>query len=785
MAKPGDKSGFEDTVSLGDASPPSPGEQGPVSVAPLSLGSVFAGRYRVERVVGEGGMGAVYAVRDQQLDELVALKLMTLPSQEAAVRFVDEVRLARRVTHPNVARTHDLGEHDNRLFLTMELVAGEALDELLEREQLLSALRVAALGVQLAQGLKAAHEAGVIHRDLKPANVIVTAEGRAVITDFGIARTAAREGSKHTVGLVGTPAYMSPEQVAGGELDARSDLYALGLILYEALTGRFPFEADDAVSMAMARLRELPVHPAKLGISAGPLADLVMWLLAREPGSRPASAEVVVAALEAIRTGGESNSVATGKLSLFAPMMPNEQTVAVLPFRYRGAAEHDYLGEGLAEELIDTLSRTKGVKLLALGATARFGAERDPIEVGKVLNAQVVVDGTVQLASNRVRIAVRLLDAAEGVQTWSDRFDAAFDDVFALQESLGRRLAEALRLELSASGQGHVPREAVELLMRSRRELRRAVMSAGEEILGWLDRALELAPGFGPALATHAMVAVRAWWAEAAEAGASMGERALASVERAEREAPDLAETHLATAMYAVQLGRFAVAAAALRRALEIAPTLAEAHQYLATLQGEAGRPREGAERFRLSLQLDPQLNVARLGLGRILVMDRKFDEVEGLHAEVAARTSESGTPLVGSRLRAAMERGDEPEVRRLVGLMSTTGEMMGAMIGRIFSVAVGGIDVAEANELIAQADRSILNRRFSTLLSQMYVECFCFAGQHDAALDVLQRLADEDMLIDITWLERSKLLAPLREHPRFAEAAAKVRFRATAIWSV
>jgi serine/threonine-protein kinase len=759
--------------------------EGAPSLAPLTLGSVFGGRYRVERALGEGGMGAVYAVRDLQLDELVALKLMTLPSPEAAERFVDEVRLARRVTHPNVARTHDLGEHQGRLFLTMELVSGEPLDELLGREQRLPSERVTALGVQIAQGLKAAHAAGVIHRDLKPANVIVTLEGRAVITDFGIARAAARQGGKQTVGLIGTPAYMSPEQVAGGELDARSDLYALGLILYEALTGRLPFDADDAVSMAMARLRDLPAHPAKMGAEGGPLAELVMWLLAREPGGRPESAELVAQALEALREGGEPNSLPTGKLSFFAPMMLSEQTVAVLPFRYRGAAEHDYLGEGLAEELIDTLSRTKGVKVLALGATARFGNERDPIEVGKTLGAQVVVDGTVQLASDRVRLSVRLLDAAEGMQIWSERFDVAFDDVFALQESLGRRLAEALRLELAGgSGRQEVPREAVELLMRSRRELRRALMTSNEDILAWLDRALQLAPGFAPLLATHAMVSVRAWWTAGAISPADMGERARSSVERAERQAPDLAETHLATAMYAIQLGRFGESAAALRRALDIAPTLAEAHHYLASLQAEAGRPREAAERYRLALQLDPQLNVARLGLVRILALEGKYDEADAVLAEVAASIGENGTALLGSHLRVAMERGDLAEVRRLLARMMAAPEKLTVTIGKVFGVAVGAIEPAEAVRLIAQFEEVLVNRRFIALLRQIEVEAFCLGGHHDHALDVLQRLAD-DMLIDITWLDRSTPLAPLREHPRFAEAAAKVRFRAAAIWSL
>jgi eukaryotic-like serine/threonine-protein kinase len=803
----------EDGETLGDD------EAQRVPGAALSPGALFARRYRVEARLGAGGMGAVYRVRDERLGEAVALKVLTLESAQAVERFVREVRLARRVTHPNVARTHDFGEAEGQSFLTMELVEGDNLDALIQREGAQAPERVVALAEQMAAGLGAAHAAGVIHRDLKPANVMVTPAGRVVLTDFGIARAAETEAHRRTNDLVGTPLYMSPEQVSGRPLDARSDLYSLGLILYELLVGALPFAADTPIAVALARLERPPPDPReKVGVPDD-LAAIVLRCLAVDPGGRPASAETLAAELahwRAARSGvatpsasGAVGAAATmlGRSTpsgLYAPLAAG-RSLAVLPFTCRGSADHDDLGEGLAEELVDVLSRTRGLRVMALGATRRFADDRDPARVRAEVGADVVVDGTVQASGQRVRITARLLDAEHGVQRWTERFDGRLEDVFTFQETMARRIAEALRLEVDASAYaGRVPDEAVQCYLRARRLLRVAALASeerGEQAVEMLDRAISLAPGFTHAVAAHAMASVRAWWgASVALRVTPLSEVATKSVARAEEQAPDLAETHFARAMLATQGGDYATAAGALARALEIAPTLAEAHQYLGELQLEAGRLDEGMKRLALALELDPTQHVCRLGIARRKAVLGDLEGARSILDELETVLDSHNVAVVGhrawvggcrgelaTRVRVAVYGGDLEEVRPLLARMRQSQKDMGidaqgwGFIDQL-QVLLGEGDPREMEEGRRRAMRPLGNARFASLTGQLSVEVLVSVGALDLATEVLQDIAD-GALVDAAWLESLALLAPLRARPEYPDIAAKVRARASAMW--
>jgi serine/threonine-protein kinase len=605
--------GLDDTISAAEADLADSGLE-------LSVGQEFAGRYDVEGILGRGGMGAVYRVRDRALGEVVALKLLTLSTERAVERFRGEVRLARRVTHPNVARIHDFGEVGAVRYLTMEYVEGRALESILDEEKKLDPERVAKIARDIAAGLDAAHSAGIIHRDLKPANVLVARDGRVVLTDFGIARAMESSAKTHETGMIlGTPHYMAPEQVSGRPVDARSDIYAFGLILFELLTGELPFAGDTPIAVAAARMHQDPSDLRKDTSIPNALSQLVMACLARDPARRPATIAMVQSALDAFLDKSPGTAASSGlSQSLYAPIVAAEQTLAVLPFIYRGNPNHDYLGEGFAEELIDVLSRTRGLKVLALGATRRFERDRDPSVMLTELGATSIVDGTVQLSGPRVRITARLIDAGSAVQMWNDRFDGSVEDIFTLQESMGGRIAEALRLEVDAAAHAQsAPREAVELYLQARRLLRRDVMIRANEAVGLLDRCLSLAPDFTPGIAQHAVASVRAWWGPVLDKGGERKSKALESAARAVSRAPDFAETHLVTAMLAVQIGEYEKAAQALGRALAIAPTMPEAQQYLGELQVEAGRLKEGRKRLLLTLDLDPTLTISHRRLGR------------------------------------------------------------------------------------------------------------------------------------------------------------------------
>jgi serine/threonine-protein kinase len=366
----------------------------------------------------------------------------------------------------------------------MEYVEGEDLQSLLVRERPLVAARAARIALAVCEGLAAAHAAGVVHRDLKPANVLVERSGPVVLTDFGIARAMAGETATRTQGMVGTPMYMAPEQLEGVEVDARADLYSMGLLFYEMLTGEAPFTGESPMAVAFARLRQPPPDPRGRPGVPDPLAEWVRRCLGRDPQERPSGVQEVAVALRAwLASVGEpvelTPSVALSASTTSAPgtltprtasypsgggvrfvntgvsgstprttPRPAQQGLAVLPLRFMGPRDQELLGDGVTEALIDLLSRTRGIQVQGSGATARFRSERDPRVVGRELGVGFVVDGTVQSTGGQMRASLRLVEVASGVQLWSGRFEAAGEDLFVLQDQLAQRMAEGVRREL-------------------------------------------------------------------------------------------------------------------------------------------------------------------------------------------------------------------------------------------------------------------------------------------------------------------------------------------------
>jgi serine/threonine-protein kinase len=651
----------------------------------ITVGELFAGRYEIEQLLGRGGMGSVYRVRDREVAEVIALKLLDAhaATPEAIERFRREVRLARRVTHRNAARTYDLGEHHNRRFLTMEYVEGESLRSFISRARPSSA-RAIAFALQMAEGLAAAHEAGVIHRDLKPANVLVERGGRVVLTDFGIARALqGTDATLQTGGLLGTPAYMAPEQVAGERIGGPADLYALGLILYEMLTGRLPFSGGSPMAVALARLHQplpdfagVPDLPAALvevlerslardvaarfqsaGEMAEVLADVATTLgalgseLSGPDGTlglpTNALASQSANSLVVTRARSSSSSSSSSSSTTSTPSPQAGRALAVLPFRFRGPASDSYVAETLSDELIDVLSTMRGLRVSGSGATARFAdaGDRDPRTIGAELGVDVIVDGTVQMSDKRVRISARLLDVESGFQLWSERYDGALEDVFDLQDKMGRRIAEALRLKLEdIAHRGEAPAEVIEAYLRARQLARTWEWTGPQGAIAHYERCLAIAPAFKPALAGYAIACLRAWFRPAFDPEEPDWEAlSAAAVAAAIAGASELAETQLAAAIHAVQYGRYGEAADALGQALRIAPTYAAAHDYLGRLQVEAGRPEQGIAHLELALELDPELHLALGDICRHRALRGDLESLDQLMARYVERGGRAG----------------------------------------------------------------------------------------------------------------------------------------------
>ena len=766
---------------------------------------LFAGRYALGRLLGRGGMGTVYEARDTLVGDTVALKQLQLDQGPAVLeRFGREVRLARRISHPHVARMHDLGTHEGQTFLTMELVLGEDLRSLLARERVLPAPAAARIALAVSEGLAAAHAAGVVHRDLKPANILLESGGRVVLTDFGIARAVAGELASRTQGIVGTPMYMAPEQVTGEPVDARADLYALGLVLFEMLVGEAPFPSETPWSAAMLRLRQPPPDLRQRPEVPRVLADLVHHCLGRSPEERPAHADEVAGVLRGwLESVGESlltrapiarsapTPPAPGSLTAHTPgplastlnTTTVKQEVALLPLRFQGPKESEFLGEALTEALIDQLTRMRGFRVPGNGVTSRFRDARDPRAMARELGVEWVVDGTVQSTGPLTRVAVRLHEARTGTQVWSGRFEHASADAFEVQDKLVPRISEDLRSEVVlAACRATTPPEAVALYRQASRQAYAGMQEGSAAALALLDECLTLAPAFLPALALHAVVSARTRFSGHGGTERELAAAAHESLQRALRLAPGMADTHLARAMRASQDNEWRVAVLAARTALDIAPFHAPSLLFLGSMQCEAGRADEGLVRLRQCFELSPDLVVALFEFARCSALRGEMEDYRWAVERLSQSPRHRAVALSLSARVAAWTR-DRRTLKRQLDVDVREGDSI-AQTARLYAAVVLG--EADASEVCAQLDTRLEHThspRLATLLCQLLTEMLCLCGEPQQALGYFQRATDS-VLIDLEWIERCPALESLRSRPGFAEGRRKVRTRVEAIWS-
>ncbi len=425
---------------------------------PLSPGHKI-GPYEILAPIGAGGMGEVYRAKDTKLGRDVALKI--LPPEMAQdpdrlARFQREARAVAALNHPNVVTLHSVEESNGVNFLTMELVEGHSLDQIIPKDGF-PAARILDIAEALADALAAAHDKGLVHRDLKPANIMVTSEGRIKVLDFGLAKdirtaapadaTATSAGETQMGVVMGTPPYMSPEQISGRPLDHRSDIFSLGIILHEMTTGSRPFQGATSAELAAAILRDnpSPVTDSRTGLPSE-LANLIQQCLAKDTGERFQSAKLLAKAIQHARAQLASGVSSVKTVALTA----SEEGfwIAVLPFKYRGAnAELEALAEGLSEEIVTGLSRFSYLRVIARSSTLRFTEERiDVRAAAKELGARYVMEGSLRQAGTRLRVAVQLVDAVSGSHLWADTYDRAFtpEEIFALQDDLVPRIVSTV-----------------------------------------------------------------------------------------------------------------------------------------------------------------------------------------------------------------------------------------------------------------------------------------------------------------------------------------------------
>ncbi len=779
------------------------------ATSPEESPQLLAGRYELLGMLGAGAMGTVYRARDRELDEIVALKVLKkeLASPDMVERFRREVKLARRVTHKNVARTYDIGEDGGDRFLTMEFVEGEMLGALLARKGRLPLSDVVRLALDVCAGLRAAHAAGVLHRDLKPENVIVAKDGRAVITDFGIARACAEGERSRTVGgIVGTPAYMAPEQVEGlTDLDARADLYALGTMLYELVTGQMAWQGDTIVTVAAGRLLRPPPDPrAVMPNLPVPVAEVILKLMARRREDRFASADETAAALESLVIGPSTSMVpkpaASGPLPLGAvpslrQQRPNgARVVAVLPVLNLGPSDDAYLVENVNEDVIDLLSVVPGLLVRPRGDTARYDdSKRDARDIGRTLGADVVVDASLRRIGETIRAAFRLISVEDGFQLWARRFDRPPAQVLSIADDAAQAIARALTAELGQSRPRAADPEAEDLFLRGRFLMGRGWHEAVRDAVELLGRAHDRAPDDARIMGTYALALARVYGMELFGQKSSdplqsdgvgsreAADKARALAARVNELDPAQPEAKTALALVHLQNQEGDSAVRYLRAALASAPNSIDALDWFGRVMGEVGRVDDAIALWQRASAIDPDVLQPRHQIARLRSM---LGDRVGMMEALGPMPSHPGdtAPWFATQARAAMWRRDIGEARRLTDLLPTMNIPPSARIALEHMLKV------QLGNLVELGNRAYLDRmlpvdtsrppRRASFNSQLRAELFAHAGKYPEALEAL-RSADGNGVIDILWLDRCPLFDSLRGDPDFQTIHGRVALRA------
>jgi serine/threonine protein kinase/Tfp pilus assembly protein PilF len=422
----------------------------------LTTGSTFAGRYKIIEEIGKGGMGRVYKVQDTKINEKIALKLIKpeiAKDKKTIERFNNELRLARKVRHKNVCQMFDLGEERGTQFITMEYVSGEDLRSSIRRFGQLPVGKSISIANQICAGLAEAHKLGVVHRDLKPRNIMIDDNGNVRIMDFGIARSLKTKGITDAGVMIGTPEYMSPEQVEAKDVDQRSDIYSLGVILYEMVTGRVPFEGETALSIAMKHKIEEPRDPKDLNdqISEG-LSQVILRCMKKDKEKRFQDAEELLSQLNNLEKGIS----ATGRI--FPEQKPTAETtseikwansIAVLPFvDLSSQRDQEYFCDGMTDEIILKLSKLADLKVISRTSVMRYrNTEKDIREIGQELGVATIMEGSIRKEENDIRISAQLINVGDGFHLWSNKYDRKLERIFEVQEDVSRSIADALMKE--------------------------------------------------------------------------------------------------------------------------------------------------------------------------------------------------------------------------------------------------------------------------------------------------------------------------------------------------
>jgi TolB-like protein/predicted Ser/Thr protein kinase len=594
--------------------------------------------YRITEKLGEGGMGVVYKADDLTLERPVALKFLSpraLGTEDDRLRFVHEAKAAAALNHPNICTVYEIGQDDGKSFIAMELVEGEDLRSRM-REAPLPLEQALTIAADIGRALAAAHDKGIVHRDIKPANVFITEDHIVKIMDFGLARMAGRAELTQAGTTLGTVAYMSPEQARGETIDGRTDIWSLGVVLYEMLTGVRPFRGDSDGAVIYSILNREPAPPGDLraGLSRA-LDDAVMKMLAKDVPSRYREAREVAGDLFAIRNAPEAGAL-TRRLAAASAAQPS---VAVLPFANLSAnPEQEYFCDGMAEEIINSLAQLDGLRIVARTSSFAFkGKNEDVREMGRKLGVETLLEGSVRRAGNRLRVTTQLINVSDGCHLWSERFDREMQDVFAIQDEISLAVTDALKVRLLGDDKAKVVKrhtesfEAYKAYLKGRYHWFIRSSSDIEKAIEYLEEAVSIDPEYALA---HAGLAdcygVLSMYRPVAPQ--QVYPKAKAAALKALELDDSLAEAHaaLSTVMENYEWD-WDGAERELERAIELNPGYATAYQWKAEELITRGRFEEAVEVMYRARELDPLSLFMNARVGMVLYYARRYDDAKAI----------------------------------------------------------------------------------------------------------------------------------------------------------
>jgi serine/threonine protein kinase/tetratricopeptide (TPR) repeat protein len=789
----------------------------------LITGSTFADRYQVIEELGKGGMGRVYKVFDTRIREKVALKLIRpeiASDKDTIERFSNEIRLARRIGHRNVCKMFDIGEAEGAHFITMEYVHGEDLKSMIQMSGSLSLGMLLSVGKQVCDGLAEAHSLGVVHRDLKPSNIMIDKNGNAKIMDFGIARSIKEKGITGPHVMIGTPEYMSPEQAEAIDVDHRSDIYSLGIILYEMATSRVPFEGERALGIVMKHKGEIPKDPKQLNPHVSDdLSGVILKCLEKDKAKRYQNAAVVRADLEKIEKGIPTTERViperklltsreiTIKFGLEKVLLPSivllsliiaaiviwqispkkeagpaasaKKSIAVLPFEDLSQSKNnEYLCDGISETLINALTNIEGLWVPARTSAFFFkGKTEDIREIGQKLGVDNVLEGSIQVVGDNLRVTARISNVQDGRQVWSEIYNRKMADIFAIQDDIAKAIVAALKIKLLGGKGAPLVKnytenlEAYSLYLQGRNFWNKRGKKKLMQSIEYFEKAIEIDPNYALAYAglsdSYSILGNNGFWpAEKAYP------KAKAAAFKALEIDNKLAEAHTSLAEIMKDYDwDFIGSEKEFKLAIELNPAYATAHQFYALLLSSFGRHEEAIREIKIARNLDPLAPRISANVGLHLYFARRYDQaLEELNKALEVDPNHFITHLYLGWAYEAMEKYEEA-VRCYLRFIELSGESKAGDIAIAGCYALMG-----RREEARKIFNDIIEYSKGNYVSSVGIAwVFAAFGEKDQVFVWLEKAFRERDPILAEFLKTHHRFDSVRSDPRYAALLRKI----------